>query len=85
MGEIIREEPINVKGTTKLVIGDPMYLTEIEQGTDRGAEKELVFIGNISAAPYGRIRIRQKHEKYNGPDIDTIFVTNHARRRRKNA
>ena len=41
--KIIKEEIIDVKGTTKLIVGDPMYLDRIADSTDDGAETELVF------------------------------------------
>ena len=61
MEKIVKEEIIDVKGTTKLIVGDPMYLDRIADGIDDGAEKKLVFDGNISAAPLGKLRIRQLH------------------------
>lgn len=74
-----REEIINVKGTTKLLIGDPLYLDAIDNGTDDGAEKELIFNGQITAAPLGRMRIRETHtdsddEKYGHLEWDEIEV-----------
>ena len=58
--EILRSTILNVKGTTKLVVGDPEYLEAIRTKTDREAEKELVFDGSISAAPLGRMVIQEK-------------------------
>ena len=74
METIVKEEIIDVKGTTKLTVGDPMYLDRIANGTDDGAEKELVFDGNISAAPLGKLRIRQLHVIEEGLEFDTIEV-----------
>ena len=74
MEKIIKEDIIDVKGTTKLIVGDPMYLDRIADGTDDGAEKELVFDGNISAAPLGKLRIRQLHAIEEGLEFDTIEV-----------
>lgn len=74
MDKIIREEIINVKGTTRLTVGDPMYLQNIANGTDNGCEKKLVFDGNISAAPLGRMQIRQTHIEEDGLAFDTIEV-----------
>lgn len=54
MEKILKEEIIDVRGTTKLTVGDPMYLENIANGTDRGCEKKLVFDGSISGAPLGK-------------------------------
>ena len=74
MEKIIKEEIIDVKGTTKLIVGDPMYLDRIADSIDDGAEKKLVFDGNISAAPLGKLRIRQLHIIEEGLEFDTIEV-----------
>lgn len=74
MEKIVKEEIIDIKGTTKLIVGDSMYLDRIANNTDDGAEKELVFNGNISAAPLGKLRIRQLHIIEEGFEFDTIEV-----------
>ena len=61
METVIREKIIPVKGTTKLRIGDPYYFEAIRNKTTRGAEKDMVFDGSISAAPLGKIKIALVH------------------------
>lgn len=75
MESILHEEIIDIRGTTKLVIGDPFYLEAIANGTDCGAEKKLVFDGNISAAPLGKMHLRKIHGNEGGIEYDTINVT----------
>lgn len=41
MEKILKEEIIDVRGTTKLTVGDPMYLDAIADGTDRAAKRNL--------------------------------------------
>lgn len=75
MEKILKEEIIDVRGTTKLTVGDPMYLDAIADGTDRGCEKELVFDGSISGAPLGKLRIREIHCIENGLECDVVDVS----------
>lgn len=44
MNKIIKEEKFQIKPFRKIIIGDPMYLDSIENGTDSGCEKNLVAI-----------------------------------------
>lgn len=75
MEKILKEEIIDVRGTTKLTVGDPMYLDAIADGTDRGCEKKLVFDGSISGAPLGKLRIRKIHCTENELEWDIIDVS----------
>lgn len=75
METILHEEILDVKGTTKLTIGDPMYLDAIANNTCTGDEKHLVFDGNISAAPMGKMKLQKIHGKENGIEYDMINVT----------
>ena len=75
MEKIIKEEIIDVHGTTKLTVGDPMYLDAITDGTDKGCEKELIFDGSISGAPLGKLRIREIHCAENALEWDVIDVS----------
>lgn len=75
MENIVKEEIIDVHGTTKLTVGDPMYLESIADGTDKGCEKELVFDGSISGAPLGKLRIREIHCVENGLEWDVVDVS----------
>ena len=75
MEKILKEEIIDVRGTTKLTVGDPMYLDAIADGTDRGCEKKLVFDGSISGAPLGKLRIRKIHCIENGLEWDVVDVS----------
>lgn len=75
MEKILKEEIIDVRGTTKLTVGDPMYLENIANGTDRGCEKKLVFDGSISGAPLGKLRIRKIHCTENELEWDIIDVS----------
>ena len=75
MENIIKEEIIDVHGTTKLTVGDPMYLDAIADGTDKGCEKELIFDGFISGAPLGKLRIREIHCIENGLEWDVVDVS----------
>lgn len=75
MEKIIKEEIIDVHGTTKLTVGDPMYLDAIADGTDKGCEKELIFDGFISGAPLGKLRIREIHCVENGLEWDVVDVS----------
>lgn len=62
--KIIREETIPIIGTTKLVIGDPLYLDAISNNKAVGSMKDLVFSGNIIASPLGVLRIRETENTY---------------------
>lgn len=75
MEKILKEEIIDVRGTTKLIVGDPMYLDAITDGTDKGCEKELIFDGSISGAPLGKLRIREIHCAENALEWDVIDVS----------
>lgn len=75
METILKEEIIDVCGTTKLIVGDPMYLDAITDGTDKGCEKELIFDGSISGAPLGKLRIREIHCAENALEWDVIDVS----------
>ena len=59
---ILKEKTYEVKGTTKLRIGDPMYFEDIAAGSTNKYLKEITFNGNISAAPLGRIKIQEIRE-----------------------
>ena len=59
---ILKEKTYEVKGTTKLRIGDPMYFEDIAAGSTNKYLKEITFNGNISAAPLGRIKIQEVRE-----------------------
>ena len=74
METIIKEEILDIKGTTKLVVGDPLYFLRIDEGIAEGSEKDLVFEGNISAAPLGKLKIQQIHVKEGDIEYDTIDV-----------
>lgn len=75
METILKEETFDVCGTTKLTVGDPMYLEAIADGTDKGCEKKLVFDGSISGAPLGKLRIREIHCIENGLEWDVVDVS----------
>lgn len=75
MEKILKEEIIDVRGTTKLTVGDPMYLDAITDGTDKCCEKELIFDGSISGAPLGKLRIREIHCAENALEWDVIDVS----------
>lgn len=75
MEKIIKEEIIDVHGTIKLTVGDPMYLDAITDGTDKGCEKELIFDGSISGALLGKLRIREIHCAENALEWDVIDVS----------
>jgi len=72
---ILKEETFDVCGTTKLTVGDPMYLEAIADGTDKDCEKKLVFDGSISGAPLGKLRIREIHCIENGLEWDVVDVS----------
>ena len=59
---ILKEKTYEVKGTTKLRIGDPMYFEDMSAGSTNKYLKEITFNGNISAAPLGRIKIQEVRE-----------------------
>ena len=59
---VLKEKMYEVKGTTRLIIGDPMYFEEIEAGSTNKYLKEITFNGNISAAPLGRMKIQEIRE-----------------------
>lgn len=40
----MRNEEFKINAPKKLIIGDPMYLEAIENGTDTGCEKKITFI-----------------------------------------
>ena len=75
METILKEETFDVCGTTKLTVGDPMYLEAIGDGTDKDCEKKLVFDGSISGAPLGKLRIREIHCIENGLEWDVVDVS----------
>lgn len=75
METILKEETFDVCGTTKLTVGDPMYLEAIADGTDKDCEKKLVFDGSISGAPLGKLRIREIHCIENGLEWDVVDVS----------
>lgn len=75
METILKEETFDVCGTTKLTVGDPMYLEAIADGTDKGCEKKLVFDGSISGAPLGKLRIREIHCIENGLEWNVVDVS----------
>lgn len=75
METILKEETFDVCGTTKLTVGDPMYLEAIADGTDKGCEKKLVFDGSISRAPLGKLRIREIHCIENGLEWNVVDVS----------
>ena len=83
METILKEETFDVCGTTKLTVGDPMYLEAIADGTDKGCEKKLVFDGSISGAPLGKLRIREIHCIENGLEWDVVDTTISKRGRSK--
>lgn len=75
METIIKEKIIPVWGTTKLCVGDPYYLINIKNGTDKGRMKDLVFDGSISAAKYGKMQIALRHYYYFDSDIEFDMIT----------
>lgn len=75
METILKEETFDVCGTTKLTVGDPMYLEAIADGTDKDCEKKLVFDGSISGAPLGKLRIREIHCIENGLVTFLFIIT----------
>lgn len=75
METILKDETFDVCGTTKLTVGDPMYLEAIADGTDKDCEKKLVFDGSISGAPLGKLRIREIHCIENGLEWDVVDVS----------
>lgn len=75
METILKEETFDVCGTTKLTVGDPMYLEAIADGTDKDCEKKLVFDGSISGAPLGKLRIREIHCIENGLEWNVVDVS----------
>lgn len=70
---VLKEDVFDVKGTTKLRIGDPCYFEEMTAGSTNDYLKEITFNGNISAAPLGRLRVRLVNHK-DTFDFDSIEV-----------
>lgn len=52
-----------------------MYKCRCFERIDDGAEKNLVFDGNISAAPLGKLKMQQLHVKEGDIEYDTIDVS----------
>ena len=68
----MRKKIFYAKAPTKLIVGDPMYLENIENGTDRGAEKQLSFIRKrLPKDMTCKITIEEKDEGYT---FKTIYV-----------
>lgn len=75
---LIEEKIFDVKGTTKLVIGDPLYFEQMEAGSTNQNLKKLTFNGNISAAPIGKLIVQLnkiEYDDYGGGCYDSIDVT----------
>lgn len=72
---ILREDIFDIKGTTKLKIGDPSYFEEMEFGSTNKYLKEITFNGNISAAPLGKLRTQLVNHMYEEFECDSIEVT----------
>lgn len=75
---VIRENIYDVKGTTKLKIGDPLYFEEIAAGSKNNYLKKITFDGFISAAPIGKLKVQLnkiKSDSYYKGEYDAIDVT----------
>lgn len=72
---VLRERIYEVKGTTRLIIGDPMYFEEINAGSTNKYLKEITFNGNISAAPLGRMKIQEVIETEGKFTLTYILVS----------
>ncbi len=72
---VLKEKTYEVKGTTRLIIGDPMYFEEIEAGSTNKYLKEITFNGNISAAPLGRMKIQEIRETEGKLSFTYILVS----------
>lgn len=71
----MKKEFFYVKAPKKLIIGDPMYLEDIENNRDIGAEKQLSFIRKrLPKDMICKIVIEEKEEKNKDHFFKTIYV-----------
>lgn len=68
MDKVIRSELIDVRGTTRLIIGDPMYLEH-----PKGVEN-MIFTGMIQSSPLGKLKIEEIQHKEDNLTFTTIEV-----------
>ena len=72
---VLKEDIFDIKGTTKLRIGDSCYFEEMEAGSTNDYLKDLTFNGSISASPLGKLRVRLVNHVYEDFECDSIEVT----------
>ena len=74
--KILKEDIFDVKGTTRLRIGDPYYFEEMKAGSTNNYLKEITFNGNISAAPLGKLRVQLVNykDKYDFNGIEVMII-----------
>lgn len=71
----MKKEFFYAKAPKRLIIGDPMYLEDIENNRDTGAEKQLSFIRKrLPKDMTCKIVIEEKEEKYKDYFLKTIYV-----------
>ena len=71
----MKREFFYAKPSKRLIIGDPMYLEDIENNRDTGAEKQLSFIRKrLPKNMVCKIVIEEKEEKYEDFSLKTIYV-----------
>lgn len=77
MREIVKETQFEIKPFTKVIIGDPMYLESIENGTTRGCEKDMVAIYN--KIPFSNrnayVTIRRIKDSFKSRDKEIFYYT----------
>lgn len=61
---LIKKDVFDIKGTTKLQIGDPWYFEQMDRGSKNEFLKKLTFNGNISRAPVGKMQIALNKVEY---------------------
>lgn len=75
---ILKSEIIDVKGTTKLRIGDPGYFEELSSPhlsqKVRTRLKNITFNGNIMASPSGTLKISLVKDEHGYDFIDVVVV-----------
>lgn len=71
----MRKVEFKVAAPTKLIIGDPMYLDDIVNGTDKGCEKEITFIRKrLPKDTHVEIVIEEIQETYEDMTFTSIRV-----------
>ena len=75
----IKEKVFDIKGTTKLMIGDPWYFEQMKAGSKNENLKKLTFNGNIMTAASGKLRVRLNkvnyESEYGNGEYNSIDVT----------